>query len=67
MKHKLLSKREESIAEKIVGAINPVWKAQILSHLGLLVSDLVFLSTLMCLLLKAAYKGLYYNFSGFVP
>jgi hypothetical protein len=51
MKFKLLSKREEFIAEKIVD----------------LVSVLVFLSILTCLLLKPASIELFYKLCGFVP
>jgi len=44
MKHKLLSKREESICElKAVDEMNPVWNAQILSHLRLTGKRLGFL------------------------
>ena len=66
MKLKLLSKREESIAEKIVDAaftvhkavdaINPVWKAQILSHLRLTGKRLGFLINFNVPLIKSGIQ-----------
>jgi len=46
---------------KAVDEMNPVWKAQILSHLRLTGTRLGFLSILTCLLLKTASIELYYN------
>jgi GxxExxY protein len=52
---------------KAVVEMKPVWKAQMLGHLRLTVSILVFLSTLTCLLLKTASIELYYNLCGLEP